>query len=110
MGELVLLKSETMTIQGSDDTIVKSIYYKLAIFSAEPRFIQFNDRIKTERITPEKTFTRWDDLKVTLHEDEELEVTPGVFWGFTQTLDYLLTNGSAGLVNGNLYILELKGY
>jgi len=108
--QLVLLKSDTMLVLNSNDTVIKSIYYQVAAFSAEPRFIQFNDRVKMEMIRGENTYTLWDDLKVVLHEDKQIEVAPGVFWNFNQTLEYLLNNGSTGLINGNKYILELKGY
>ena len=108
--QLVLLKSDTMEVLNSSDTVIMSIYYQIAAFSAEPRFIQFNDRVKTEMIRGENTYTLWSDLKVVLHVDEEIEVAPGVFWDFNQTLDYLTNNGVTGLINGNTYILEFKGY
>ena len=108
--QLVLLKSDTMPVLNSNDTIIMTIYYKVAAFSAEPMFIQFNDRVKTEMIRGENRYTLWDDLKVVMHSDEQIEVAPGVFWNFAQTVDYLLNNGVDGLINGNAYILELKGY
>lgn len=108
--QLVQLKSDTMPVLNSNDTVIITIYYKVAAFSAEPRFIQFNDRVKTEMIRGENTYTLWDDLKVVMHEDDEIEVAPGVFWDFTQTLDYLTNNGVQGLIDGNKYILELKGW
>jgi hypothetical protein len=109
-GQLVQLKSDTLQVLNSNDTVIITIYYQVAAFSAEPRFIQFNDRVKTEMIRGENTYTLWDDLKVVLHVDEEIEVAPGVFWDFNQTLDYLTNNGVTGLINGNTYILELKGW